>query len=156
MDRLTTLPGEFHTEFPIVSVRLLVQTLGSVEHVVRSGVADIGVGSLLHMDLMGFRIIDVAGVKIIPVAVPGHPQEAQTNGAGPSQASDFVQLVLSEQPAGASRDIGVVSLNTWRINDQAARHKFLLAGLGWCGVPEPMLQRIPRACRLTPLSLQPA
>jgi len=47
--------------------------------------------------------------------------------------------VLSEQPAAESRDFGVVSLNTWRIGDQAARHKLLLAGLGWGGMPEPIV-----------------
>src|ERR1700688_3201427 len=37
------------------------------------------------------------------------------------------------------RDIGVVSLKTWRISDQVARHKLLIAGLGWCGMPEPIV-----------------
>jgi len=56
------------------------------------------------------------------------------------QASDFVQLVLSEQPAAESRDFGVVSLNTWRIGDLAAKHKLLLAGMGWGGMPEPIVR----------------
>src|SRR6266849_8096246 len=36
-DRLTTLLREFHTQFPTVPVRLVVETLGGVERVVRSG-----------------------------------------------------------------------------------------------------------------------
>jgi DNA-binding transcriptional LysR family regulator len=58
---------------------------------------------------------------------------------GLPRSSDLLQLVLSEQPAGANRDIGVVSLKTWRISDQVARHKLLIAGLGWCGMPEPIV-----------------
>jgi DNA-binding transcriptional LysR family regulator len=138
-DRLTTLLREFHAQFPTVPVRLLVETLGGVERVVRSGLASIGVGSLLHMDMTGFRRVDIESVQIIPVAAPSHPL-AKASEAAPLQASDFVQLVLSEQPAAESRDFGVVSLNTWRIGDLAAKHKLLLAGLGWGGMPEPIVR----------------
>ena len=120
-DRLTTLLREFHAQFPTVPVRLLVETLGGVERVVRNGHARIGVGSQVHMDMI--------------------------------QASDFVQLVLSEQPAAESRDFGVVSLNTWRIGDQAARHKLLLAGLGWGGMPEPIVRADIETGRLVRLNL---
>jgi DNA-binding transcriptional LysR family regulator len=151
-DRLTTLLGEFHAQFPTVPVRLLVQTLGGVEQAVRNGHARIGVGSQLHMDMTGFRRIDIKGVRVIPVAAPGHPL-AQAGGADRLQARDFVQLVLSEQPAGTSRDFGVVSLNTWRIGDQAARYKLLLAGLGWGGMPEPIVRGDIEAGRLVRLNL---
>jgi len=151
-DRLTTLLREFHVEFPTVPVRLLVETLGGVERVVRSGLASIGVGSLLHMDNTGFRRIDIPGVQVIPVAGPGHPL-AQGSGDGPPQARDFVQLVLSEQPAGDGPDFGVLSLNTWRIGDQAARHKLLLAGIGWGGMPEPIVRADIEVGRLAHLNL---
>jgi DNA-binding transcriptional LysR family regulator len=150
-DRLTTLLREFHAQFPTVPVRLLVETLGGVERVVRSGHACIGIGSMLHMDMTGFRHIGVKGVQIIPVAAPGHPL-APAKGA-PPQARDFVQLVLSEQPAGESRDFGVVSLNTWRIGDLAAKHKLLLAGIGWGGMPEPIVRADIKAGRLVCLDL---
>jgi DNA-binding transcriptional LysR family regulator len=151
-DRLTTLLREFNAQFPTVPVRFLVQTLGGVERVVRNGLARIGVGSQLHMDMMGFHRIDIEGVQFIPVAAPGHPL-AKASEAAPPQARDFVQLVLSEQPAAQSRDFGVVSLNTWRIGDQAARHKLLLAGLGWGGMPEPIVRADIESGRLVRLNL---
>jgi DNA-binding transcriptional LysR family regulator len=150
--RLTALLREFHAQFPTVPIRLFVETLGGVERVVRNGHARIGVGSQLHMDMTGFRRIDIKGVQVIPVAAPDHPL-AQANGAVPPQARDFVQLVLSEQPAAESRDFGVVSLNTWRIGDQAARHKLLLAGLGWGGMPEPIVRADIETGRLVRLNL---
>jgi DNA-binding transcriptional LysR family regulator len=151
-DRLTTLLRDFHAQFPTVPIRLFVETLGGVERMVRSGHARIGVGSLLHMDITGFRCIAIEGVQIIPVAAPSHPL-AQANEASPLQARDFVQLVLSEQLAAESRDIGVVSLNTWRIGDQAARHKLLLAGIGWGGIPEPVVRADIKTGRLLRLNL---
>jgi DNA-binding transcriptional LysR family regulator len=151
-DRLTALLRDFHAQFPTVPIRLFVETLGGVERVVRNGHARIGVGSQLHMDMTGFRRIDIKGVRVIPVAAPGHPL-AQANRAAPPQARDFVQLVLSEQPAAESRDFGVVSLNTWRIGDQPARHKLLLAGLGWGGMPEPIVRADIESGRLVRLNL---
>jgi DNA-binding transcriptional LysR family regulator len=151
-DRLTTLLRDFHGEFPTVPVRLLVQTLGGVERAVRNGLARIGVGNALHMDTAGLRRIDIAGVRLFPVAAPDHPL-ARASEAAPPQARDFVQLVLSEKPEGESRDFGVVSLNTWRIGDLAAKHQLLLAGLGWGGMPEPMVRADLASGRLVRLKL---
>jgi DNA-binding transcriptional LysR family regulator len=151
-DRLTTLLREFHGQYPTVPIRLLVETLGGVERAVRNGHARIGVGSLLHMDATGFRRIDIEGVQLIPVAAPGHPL-AKASGAAQPPARDFVQLVLSEQPAGEGRDFGVVSLNTWRIGDQATKHKLLLAGMGWGGMPEPIVRADIEAGKLVRLKL---
>jgi DNA-binding transcriptional LysR family regulator len=152
-DRLTRLLSEFHAQFPTVSIRLLVQTLGNVEHVVRSGLACIGVGNLVHMDLTGFHAIDIEGVLVIPVAAPNHPL-ARANEVGPPRVSDFIQLILSEKPLGTSRDNAVAALRTWRIGDQAARHKLVLAGLGWCGMPEPIVRDDIQAKRLVHLKLR--
>jgi DNA-binding transcriptional LysR family regulator len=107
---------------------------------------------MLHMDMTGFRHIGIKGVQIIPVAAPSHPL-AQASKAAAPQARDFVQLVLSEQPAGESRDFGVVSLNTWRIGDLAAKHKLLLTGIGWGGMPEPIVRADLNAGRLARLDL---
>jgi DNA-binding transcriptional LysR family regulator len=151
-DRLTKLLRDFHAQFPTVPVRLLVETLGGVERVVRNGDAGIGVGSLMHMEMTGFRRIALEGVRLVPVAAPTHPL-ANASETNPPQALDFVQLVLSEQPAGASRDFGVVSLNTWHISDQAVRHKLLLAGLGWCAMPEPTVRADIESGKLVRLKL---
>jgi DNA-binding transcriptional LysR family regulator len=153
-DRLTRLLGEFHARFPTVPIRLLVETLGGVERVVRGGAVGIGVGSMVHINMTGLHRVDIEGVRVIPVAAPSHPLARTNEAAPPLQARDFVQLVLSEQPAGASQDYGVLSLNTWRISDQAARHKLLLAGIGWCGMPEPIVRADVEAGRLVRLNLR--
>lgn len=96
LDRLTRLLLEFNARFPTVPVRLLVETLGGVERAVRDGHARIGVGSQLHMTMTGFRRIDIEAVRLIPVAAPGHPL-ARATAATPREASDFIQLILSER-----------------------------------------------------------
>jgi DNA-binding transcriptional LysR family regulator len=152
LDRLTRLLLEFNARFPTVPVRLLVETLGGVERAVRDGHARIGVGSQLHMTMTGFRRIDIEAVRLIPVAAPGHPL-ARATAATPREASDFIQLILSERPAADGRDFGVVCLNSWRIGDLAAKHALLLAGLGWGGMPEPVVRSDIEAGRLVKLNL---
>jgi DNA-binding transcriptional LysR family regulator len=152
-DRLVALLRDFHSEFPTVPVRLMVETLGGVERVLRSGAAAIGVGSPLHMDTKGFRSFDITGVRMIPVAVPDHPLASESEAAAP-RPRDYVQLVLSDHPAREGQEFGVVSLNTWRVGDITARHKLLLAGLGWGGMPEPMVRADIEARRLVRLDLR--
>ena len=69
-ERLTALLGDFHVKFPTVPVRLLVETLGGVERIVRDGGANIGVGNPVHMDMTGFRHIDIGGVQSFPWPCP--------------------------------------------------------------------------------------
>src|SRR6266851_1595064 len=152
-DRLVALLHDFHSKFPTVPVRLMVETLGGVERVLRSGAAAIGVGSPLHMNTKGLRSFDIAGVRMIPVAVPGHPLARESEAVAP-RPRDFVQLVLSDQPAREGQEFGVVSLNTWRVGDITARHKLLLAGIGWAGMPEPMVRADIEARRLVRLNLR--
>ena len=80
LDRLTRLLREFNDRFPTVPVRLLVETLGGVERAVRDGHAGIGVGSQLHMNMTGFRRVDIEAVRLIPVAAPGHPLARASDG----------------------------------------------------------------------------
>ncbi|MEA3065649.1 MAG: hypothetical protein QOJ27_2101, partial [Sphingomonadales bacterium] len=151
--RLTRLLRDFNDKFPTVPIRLLVETLGGVERALRDDHARIGVGSQLHMTMTGFRRVDIEAVRLIPVAAPSHPL-ARVTKAAPREASDFIQLILSERPAADGRDFGVVSLNSWRIGDLAAKHALLLAGLGWGGMPEPAVRADIEAGRLVRLNLR--
>jgi DNA-binding transcriptional LysR family regulator len=153
LSRLTRLLREFNDRFPTVPLRLLVETLGGVERAMREGHAVIGVGSQLHMTMTGFHRVDIEAVRLIPVAAPGHPLARATK-AAPRETSDFIQLILSERPAADGRDFGVVSLNSWRVGDLAAKHALLLAGLGWGGMPEPVVRADIEAGRLVRLNLR--
>lgn len=153
LGRLTRLLRQFNDRFPTVPVRLFVESLGGVERAIREGHAGIGVGNQLHMNMTGFSRVDIDAVRLIPVAAPAHPL-ARAGGSIQREASDYIQLILSERVTADDRDYGVVSLNTWRIGDLGAKHALLLAGLGWGGMPEPMVRSDLEAGRLVKLSLR--
>ena len=151
-DQLVAVLNDFHMKFPTVPLRLLVQALSGVERLIRNGDAGIGVGGLMHMDSTGLRRIEIGGVTLIPVAASSHPLALAGDNSAP-RALDHVQLVLSDRPAGEGRDRGVVSLATWRVGDLTLKHKLLLSGLGWGGMPEPMVRADIEAGRLVRLDL---
>ena len=138
-ERLVAVLDDFHKRFPSLPIRLLVRTLGGVERAVRNGDADIGIGGLLHVGGAGLRRIDIGVVWMIPVAAPNHPLALPGN-VSPLAARDHLQLVLTDQRAGHGRDYGVVGVATWRVGDVALKHKLLLAGIGWGGMPESMVR----------------
>lgn len=152
-DQLVKVFDDFHETFPTVPLRLSVQPLEGVERVVRNGDAWIGVGGILHMNSTGLQLFQIGGVPIIPVAAPNHPL-VLAGGTSPSRARDHVQLVLSDQPAAGGRDYGVVSLTNWRVGDLGLKHKLLVGGVGWGGMPEPMVRADIEAGRLVQLDLR--
>ena|SRR5437867_12384623 len=106
----------------------------------------------MHMDSTGLQRIEIGGVTLIPVAAPSHPL-APAGSKSAARALDHVQLVLSDRPAGQGRDHGVVSLATWRVGDLTLKHKLLLSGFGWGGMPEPMVRGDIESGRLVRLDL---
>ncbi len=65
-----------------------------------------------------------------------------------------MQLVLTDRSALSSgREFGVLSSKTWRIADLGAKHAFLLAGLGWGGMPLDVVEADLAAGRLVRLTI---
>jgi DNA-binding transcriptional LysR family regulator len=152
-DPLVEALNDFHATFPTVPMRLSVQPLDAIERMVRNGDAWIGVGGLVHMNSSGLQVLHIGGVPMIPVAAPNHPL-ASARMASPSRSRQHLQLVLSDQPAPHGRDYAVVSLTDWRIGDLTLKHKLLVAGIGWGGMPEPMVHADIEAGRLVRLNLR--
>lgn len=136
--RLVDAMRAFETTFPTVTLRLYVEALGAVTHLVHSGIADIGIAGV-DASLPGIERIKVGGVELIPVAAPSHPLAAGRAASG--AARDFVQLVLTDRSTlTEGRDFSVVGVRTWRLADLGSKHALLLAGIGWGNMPEPMVQ----------------
>jgi DNA-binding transcriptional LysR family regulator len=53
-----------------------------------------------------------------------------------------------------SKDLGVFSSRTWRLSDLGAKHAFLLAGLGWGGMPLDVVEGDLASGALVPLALE--
>ena len=136
LEQLTCAVAAFQTEFAATPLTLYVEALGAVLQPVMDGRCAFGVmGSLptAPAQLTRERLL-VVGMAF--VASPTHPL-ASLKGPIPARVlAQHRRLVLTDRSElSKGKDFGVFSSNTWRLADLGAKHAFLLAGLGWGGMP---------------------
>lgn len=129
----------FAQEFPTVTLRLHVEALGGIAALVLDGRASIGVSGPLFQELEGIERVGLGAVHIVPVAAPDHP--LAKGKLRPGAGRDHIQLVLTDRsPLTAGRDFAVMSDRTWRLADLGAKHQLLREGIGWGGMPVPLIE----------------
>jgi DNA-binding transcriptional LysR family regulator len=138
--RLVDAVRAFEAQFSTVTLRVYVEALSAVGQLVEAGIANIGVGGMLHTSLPGIERVQVGQVDMIPVAAAEHPLTRRGR-RRPGEANRFRQLVLTVRSSFAEgQDFGIYSAATWRLADLGAKHALLIAGSGWGFMPEPMVR----------------
>jgi DNA-binding transcriptional LysR family regulator len=152
--KLVTALKAFQEQFPTVGLRLRIEALGAVKHLVSERVCQIGIaGPMLDFPDI-FQHQQLGSITLIPVAAPTHPL-AQIEGVIPTElARDYTQLVLTDRSQlTAGQNFGVVALRDWRLGDLGAKHMLLRNGLGWGSMPEEMVAEDLAQGRLVRLQL---
>lgn len=146
---------DFRTQFPATPLRLYVEALGGAVQPVIDGRVSVGiVGSLptLPQGLVQERVSEVA---FMMVAAASHPLASYRGTIPRSELARHVQLVLTDRSAlSEGREFGVMSASTWRLADLFAKHAFLIAGLGWGGMPLQAVAKDIAEGRLVELSVE--
>ncbi|MGE4483040.1 LysR family transcriptional regulator [Acidocella sp.] len=152
MSILTQAAAAFGNKFPLTPLRLYVEALGGVAQAVLKQQCQIGVMGTLPLvtpDLLTERLF---AVDIVFVAAPSHPLSHQNAPLSECDLARHTQLVLTDRTELSSgREFKVLSPRSWRLADLGAKHAFLLAGLGWGGMPVEMVERDLREGRLNEL-----
>lgn len=135
IDSLRAL-GERH---PALPVSFSTEGLGGALRRLRSGSAALAVCLLLPAVPEDIAAQPLLKVQMRAVVAPSHPLASLARPATADDLAPHVQLVLSDpvEPAGAS--YGVASARLWRFVDLGRRLDFVLAGLGWCRMPEHLI-----------------
>ncbi|MCQ4158853.1 LysR family transcriptional regulator [Roseomonas sp. GC11] len=126
---------ELGAQFPELPVTLLTEGIGAPERHLRDGTVQLAIYPVrdLAPDLESTLLMEV---PMVPVVAAGHPLAALPGPLSRAALAEHVQLVLTD---GSPRDgwsWGVLSQRTWRFADLNTRMNFLLAGFGWCNMPE--------------------
>lgn len=153
---LTALVGfarRFEARWPAVALRVQTETLSEVLARVEADRGAIGVANGT-LDLDGFERRPLGAVGLVHVVAAEHPLARLDRPVGPDDLAPYVQVVLSGRgrEAGAP-DRGVYSRQTWRVLDLGAKRAFILAGLGWGGLPPELVADDLAAGRLRRLHL---
>jgi DNA-binding transcriptional LysR family regulator len=139
--------------FPALPVRFSTEGLGGALRRLRDGSAAVAVCLLLPAvpdDIAAYPLLQV-GLK--PVIAPHHPLAALGRPATQADLEPHVQLVLSDPVDTAGPNYGISSARLWRFVDLGRRLDFLLAGFGWCRMPEHLVAESLESGRLVVLEL---
>lgn len=152
--RLVEALQAFQLEFPTVGLRLRIEALGAVMHLVSERVCQIGITGPMFDFSDAFQSQPVGSITLIPVAAPTHPL-ALIEGVIPTEvARDYTQLVLTDRSQlTAGKNFGVIAVRDWRLGDLGAKHMLLRNGLGWGSMPEEMIREDLALGRLVHLKL---
>ncbi|MBP6894568.1 MAG: LysR family transcriptional regulator [Gammaproteobacteria bacterium] len=152
---LTRAVAAFHRQFPRTPLTISVEGMGAVIEPVIEGRSSFGIRAPLlspHPELTSEHLM---AVPYLMVAAPSHPLAQHPQPLPTRLLQEHVQLVLSDRSRLPNQvDAGVISPLTWRTSDLGAKHAFLKAGLGWGGMPLPVIQADLQAGRLVALEFE--
>jgi len=142
------------TAFPALPVSFSTEGLRGAERRLRSGDAALAFCVLLPNVPEDVRALPLARVKLAPVVAAAHPLAALDRAVTVADLQEHIQLVLSDGSAAESPSYGILGTRTWRFVDLARRIEFLLAGLGWCRMPEQLVAESLASGRLVRLTIE--
>jgi len=149
IDRLVGVLEDFAATFPTVTLGLRMGRLGGVLKLVLDRECVLGIAGPdeswpdpITPDYLG-------AINLINVAAPKHPLAQYTGRIPTSALRDHTQLVLTDRsPLTEGQMFGVYSPRTWRVGELGAKHRLLLAGLGWGSMPRHLVESDLNAQRL--------
>lgn len=127
-------------EFPQTPVTLFTETLGGSEQRLRDGVVNFAIYPLATTGAGDVAADYFATIAVVPVVAADHALAREPAPIARETLERHVQLVLTDRtPLTQHLRGGIVSHHIWRFADLATRLDFLLAGFGWCNMPEHMV-----------------
>lgn len=146
----------FEAEFPTVTLRLNVGALGLVWEQLLAGRCDLSFGGPAVANIDGLVSTRIGDTSMTPVAAPDHPLATYQGRVPLAVVREHIQLVVSDaSKMTAGKNFGVFAYRTWHMTDMATKHRLILSGLGWGGLPTWMVMEDIAAGRLVALDLEP-
>ncbi|WP_239470185.1 MULTISPECIES: LysR family transcriptional regulator [Archangium] len=139
--------------FPALPVSFSTEGLGGSLRRLRNGSAALAICLLLPAvpdDIVAYPLLRIG---LLPVAAPAHPLASLGRSATRADLEPHVQLVLTDPVEPGGENYGLLSARLWRFVDLGRRLDFLLAGFGWCRMPEHLVAEPIAAGRLTLLHI---
>lgn len=141
-------------EFPDLPISFSTEGLGGSLRRLRVGSAALAICLLLPTvpdDIIAYPLLRI---RLKAVVAPHHPLARLARRATVADLEQHVQLVLSDPAAAPGESYGLISARLWRFVDLGRRLDFLLAGFGWCRMPEHVVAAPIAAGQLVTLSIE--
>jgi DNA-binding transcriptional LysR family regulator len=141
-------------EFPYLPVSFSTEGLGGAERRLRRGDAALALCILLPSVPDDVAALPLLGINLMPVVSPAHPLAELGRPVTRADLDEHIQLVLSDPAAPDGPSYGVIGTKAWRFVELGRRLDFLLAGLGWCRMPEHLVTPYLADGRLVSLAIE--
>jgi DNA-binding transcriptional LysR family regulator len=140
--------------FPELPVTFSTEGLGGSLRRLRAGTTSLGICLLLPTIPSDVAAYPLLRVRLVSVVAPGHPLARLRRPVTRADLEEQVQLILSDPGAAPDENYGLVSARQWRFVDLGRRLDFLLAGFGWCRMPEHLVSAPIAAKKLVRLKIE--
>jgi DNA-binding transcriptional LysR family regulator len=122
--------------FPDLPVSFSTEGLGGSLRRLRDGSAALAICLLIPDVPEDIAAYPLLRIVMRPVVAPCHPLASLGRPAKRHDLEPHVQLILSDPVDPRGANYGLSSARLWRFADLGRRLDFLLAGFGWCRMPE--------------------
>ncbi|MBM3560365.1 MAG: LysR family transcriptional regulator [Alphaproteobacteria bacterium] len=140
--------------FPDLPVTLYTEGLGGPEQRLRDGTARWAIYATQLTGAVGLESEFLVSIPMVPVVAAGHALAALPSPLTREVLEPHLQLVLTDRTAvTAGLQGGIVGRHIWRFADLGLRLDYLLAGFGWCHMPQHLVAPHIAAGRLARLVL---
>lgn len=145
--------GRLQAAFPDLAVTVYTESITGAERRVREGSAMLALCGLMPTRAQDMLAHEFASIKLVPVVAQGHPLARETRPLTREVLAEHVQLILTDPAQTSGPSFSIVSNRLWRFVDLGRRLEFLLAGFGWCTMPEHLVADHLAADRLVELAI---
>lgn len=149
IDKLLGVLEDFAATFPTVTLRLRMGPMGGVLRLVLDRECHLGIAGPTESwpDPIAPNYLDA--ISLINVAAPQHPLACYDGVIPTRDLRDHTQLILTDRTHRTEGQMyGVYATRAWRIGDLGAKHRLLIAGLGWGSMPQHLVAADLKAGRL--------
>jgi DNA-binding transcriptional LysR family regulator len=140
--------------FADLPVSFSTEGLGGSLRRLRGGSAALAMCLLLPAVPEDIAAYPLLRIRMRAVAAPGHPLTSLGRAATQSDLEPHIQLVLSDPVEPSGPNYGLASARLWRFVDLGRRLDFVVAGFGWCRMPEHLVSDLIRDGRLVTIEIR--
>lgn len=156
LDPMLGVLGEIGQEFPGTHFRLTTEMMGGPLQRLMEGEADLIVSGLAGVAVDEVDTLPFGAITIRPVASPEFPAARQPGLRTRREMQSYTQVIVSGtggRDYDQSRDL-LSGAQRWTVSDFQAKKAIIMAGLGWGGIPDHLMEAELASGALVPLAVE--
>lgn len=134
---------EIEARFPVTQIKLSTEHMGGAMEHLHTSKADIAITTQTDIDNAVMEAMAYREVKVLPVAHRDYTPATDTTMKSADAMKPYVQVIVADSSLARSKQtLDVLPGNRrWTVTDFLAKKEIIVAGMGWGGLPEYMIEK---------------